>query len=158
LGQQGFGAGQVLSRTYYDDYDFDNDGQPDVAYDTSSNGQFPAGAAPVADAARTTGLTTRTMTRVLGVAENDATPAAWLTTSGPVLFPGIWAGLIPLSKAAIGNGFVDVFEVKTKIFLSEAVFLPEHYFPIASLYCIAALSSAAEFLKPTSLNEQARYD
>jgi hypothetical protein len=81
LGQQGFGAGQVLSRTYYDDYDFDNDGQPDVAYDTSSNGQFPAGAAPVADAARTTGLTTRTMTRVLGVAENDATQAAWLTTT-----------------------------------------------------------------------------
>ena len=81
FGQQGFGAGQALSVTSYDDYDFDNDGQADVAYDPSTNGQFPSGQAPVADALRTTGLVTRTQTRVLGVAENDAKQAAWLTTT-----------------------------------------------------------------------------
>jgi RHS repeat-associated protein len=81
LGQQGFGLGQVLSVTYYDDYDFDNDGQPDVAYDASTDGQFPSGQAPVADALRTTGVVTRTRTRVLGVVEGDLTQAAWLTTT-----------------------------------------------------------------------------
>jgi RHS repeat-associated protein len=81
LGQQGFGAGQVLSVTHYDDYDFDNDGQPNVAYDASTDSQFPRGQAPVADALRTTGLTTRTSTRVLGVVENDPSQAAWLTTT-----------------------------------------------------------------------------
>jgi len=81
LGQQGFAAGQVLSVTRYDDYDFDNDGQADVAYDASQDGLFPAGTAPVADVLRTTGLVTQTRTRVLGVAENDATQAAWLTTT-----------------------------------------------------------------------------
>lgn len=81
-GQDGFGPTQVLTRTYYDDYDFDNDGQPDVAYDPSQDGQFPNSQAPVADALRTTGLTTRTKTRVLGVAEDDETgQAAWLTTT-----------------------------------------------------------------------------
>ena len=81
LGQQGFGPGQVLSVTHYDDYDFDNDGQPNVAYDASTDSQFPSGQAPVADALRTTGLTTRTKTQVLGVAENDPNQAAWLTTT-----------------------------------------------------------------------------
>jgi RHS repeat-associated protein len=81
LGQQGFAAGQVLSVTRYDDYDFDNDGLPDAAYDPSQNGQFPAGTAPVADVLRTTGMVTQTRTRVLGVADNDATQAAWLTTT-----------------------------------------------------------------------------
>ena len=81
LGQQGFGPGQVLSATYYDDYDFNQDGQPDVRYDASQDGQFAAGQAPVADAQRTTGMTTRTSTRVLGVAEGDPTQAAWLTTT-----------------------------------------------------------------------------
>jgi RHS repeat-associated protein len=81
LGQDGFVGGQALTLTYYDDYDFDNDGQPDVAYNVSTDGQFPSGQAPVADALRTTGLTTRTKTRVLGVAENDPDQAAWLTTT-----------------------------------------------------------------------------
>jgi RHS repeat-associated protein len=74
-------AGQALSITSYDDYDFNNDGQPDVAYDVSTDGQFPSGQAPVADALRTTRLVTQTRTRVLGVAENDNKQAAWLTTT-----------------------------------------------------------------------------
>jgi len=81
LGQAGFAAEQVLNVTYYDDYDYNNDGQADVAYDPSTDGQFPANTAPVADARRTTGLTTGTKTRVLGVAETDPTQAAWLTTT-----------------------------------------------------------------------------
>jgi RHS repeat-associated protein len=81
LGQQGFGTGQVLTITYYDDYDFDNNGQADGAYDPQSDGQFASGQAPLADALRTQGLTTRTKTRVLGVAENDAQQASWLTTT-----------------------------------------------------------------------------
>ena len=83
LGQQGFGAGQVLSATYYDDYNFNNNAQgtAQASYDASQNGQFAAGAAPVADAARTTGLVTRTSTRVLGVAEGDPQQAAWLTST-----------------------------------------------------------------------------
>ncbi len=80
---QGFSAGPALSASYYDDYDFNHDGQPDADahYDTSTDAQFPAGAAPVADALRTTGMPTRTLTRVLGVAEGDLTQAAWLTTT-----------------------------------------------------------------------------
>jgi len=81
LGQQGFGPGQVLSVTRYDDYDYNGDGQADVAYDPSQDGQFPNGQAPVADVLRTTGLVTQTQTRVLGVADNDPTQAAWLTTT-----------------------------------------------------------------------------
>ncbi|WP_161599639.1 DUF6443 domain-containing protein [Hymenobacter nivis] len=80
LGQDGFGAGRVLTATYYDGYDFNQDGAPDVAFDNQYAGQFPTGQAPVADA-RVTGLATRTQTRVLGVADNDATQAAWLTTT-----------------------------------------------------------------------------
>jgi RHS repeat-associated protein len=80
-GQQGFGYGQVLSAVYYDDYDFNNDGQPDARYDTSQDSQFPRGQAPVADVVRTQGLVTRTLTKVLGVADNDPTQAAWLTTT-----------------------------------------------------------------------------
>jgi RHS repeat-associated protein len=79
--QQGFASWQTLTATYYDDYDFDNDGAPDAQYDTSQDGQFASGSAPVADALRTTGLVTRTRTRVLGVAANDATQADWLTTT-----------------------------------------------------------------------------
>ncbi|MBD2770373.1 hypothetical protein IC235_21000 [Hymenobacter sp. BT664] len=81
LGQQGFGPGQVLSVTYYDDYNFDSDAQgtADVAYDPSLDGQFAAGMAPVADVLRTKSLITRTKTRVLGVAANAA--GAWLTTT-----------------------------------------------------------------------------
>ena len=83
LGQQGFGPGTVLSATYYDDYNFDNDaaGVADASYNTSTDGQFLAGAAPAADAVRTTGMTTRTKTRVLGVDPADPTQAAWLTTT-----------------------------------------------------------------------------
>jgi RHS repeat-associated protein len=83
-GNQGFSEGQVLSVTYYDDYNFDNDaaGTADASYATSTDNRFSSGQAPVADAARTQGLTTRTKTRVLGVAENDQTgQAAWLTTT-----------------------------------------------------------------------------
>ena len=83
LGQQDFGPGTVLSATYYDDYNFDNDaaGTADATYNASTDGQFPAGAAPVADALRTTGLATRTKTRVLGVDPADQTQAVWLTTT-----------------------------------------------------------------------------
>jgi RHS repeat-associated protein len=81
LGQDGFVGGRTLSVTRYDDYDFDNDGQADVVYNTSQDGQFPSGQAPVADALRTTGLVTRTQTRVLGVAESDPAQAAWLVTT-----------------------------------------------------------------------------
>jgi len=83
LGQGGFGPGTVLAVTHYDDYNFNNDaaGVADAAYNTSTDGQFPAGAAPVADALRTTGLTTRTQTRVLGVAVTDPDQAAWLVTT-----------------------------------------------------------------------------
>ncbi|MBD2768430.1 hypothetical protein IC235_11065, partial [Hymenobacter sp. BT664] len=81
LGQQGFGPGQVLTVTYYDDYNFDQDAQgtADVAYNPSLDGQFAAGTAPVADVLRTTGLVTRTKTRVLGVEGTQA--GAWLMTT-----------------------------------------------------------------------------
>ena len=83
LGQGNFGPGTVLSVTYYDDYNFNNDAQgtAEATYDPSTDSQFPNGAAPMADAMRTTGMTTRTKTRVLGVAEDDLTQAAWLTTT-----------------------------------------------------------------------------
>jgi len=81
LGQNGFGAGQVLTVTHYDDYDFNNDGQADAQYDASTDAQFASGQAPVADALRTTGLVTRTKTRVLGVADADPQNAAWLLTT-----------------------------------------------------------------------------
>ena len=78
LGQQGFSAGQVLTATYYDDYNFDNDlvGTPDVAYDTQLDAQLTV--APVSDP-RTTGQVTRTRTRVLGVAATAS--GAWLTAT-----------------------------------------------------------------------------
>ncbi|MGI4733612.1 MAG: leucine-rich repeat domain-containing protein [Janthinobacterium lividum] len=81
LNQKGFGPGQVLTATYYDDYDFNNDGQPDAHYNASTDAQFAAGQAPVADEARTTGLNTRTLTRVLGVATSDWHQMAWLSTT-----------------------------------------------------------------------------
>ncbi|MDO7888149.1 DUF6443 domain-containing protein [Hymenobacter cheonanensis] len=81
LSAQGFPAGQVLSVTRYDDYDYNGDGQADVAYDASTDGQFPSGQAPVADVLRTTGMVTQIQTRVLGVAEGDDKQAAWLTTT-----------------------------------------------------------------------------
>ncbi|WP_198173017.1 DUF6443 domain-containing protein [Hymenobacter ginkgonis] len=85
LGQGSFDAGQVLTVTYYDDYNFNSDAQQlaDASYDARTDSQFPSGAAPVADALRTQGLTTRTKTRVLGVVETDdvTQPAAWLTTT-----------------------------------------------------------------------------
>ena len=83
LGQQGFGPGSVLSVTSYDDYNFDNDaaGVADATYNPSTDSQFPRGAAPIADALRTTGMTTRTKTRVLGVDPSDQKQAAWLVTT-----------------------------------------------------------------------------
>jgi RHS repeat-associated protein len=80
LGQQGFLAGQVLSATYYDDYDFDNNGQADASYSSNYNYPFPAGTAPVADEARTTGLVTRTLTNVLNRPTSDP-GVAWLQTT-----------------------------------------------------------------------------
>ena len=61
LGQQGFSAGPVLTATYYDDYNFDNDaaGTPNVAYDTQLDAQLAV--APTPDN-RTTGQLTRTLT------------------------------------------------------------------------------------------------
>ncbi len=85
LGQQGFGPGQVLRVTRYDDYNFDNDAAStaDVAYDANYDWPFAQtnGTPPVADALRTTGLVTQTQTRVLGVAEDDGNYAPWLTTT-----------------------------------------------------------------------------
>ncbi|MDO7852968.1 DUF6443 domain-containing protein [Hymenobacter convexus] len=83
LGQNGFTNGYLLSATYYDDYNFNNDaaGTADASYNTSTDAQFPNGAAPVADALRTTGLATRTKTRVLGVEASDQDQADWLTTT-----------------------------------------------------------------------------
>ncbi|WP_345125078.1 DUF6443 domain-containing protein, partial [Hymenobacter antarcticus] len=82
LGQQGFGAGLVLTATYYDDYNFDNDaaGVADRDYDPRTDAAFPQGLAPVADALRTTGLSTRTMTRVLNKPDTDP-GVDWLTTT-----------------------------------------------------------------------------
>ncbi|UOQ73450.1 hypothetical protein [Hymenobacter cellulosilyticus] len=70
---------QVLTASYYDDYNFDNDpaGQPDATYDTQYNGQF-GGTVPTPDL-RVTGLVTRTCVRVLEVAESAT--GAWLTTT-----------------------------------------------------------------------------
>ncbi|TDN39906.1 hypothetical protein A8B98_16515 [Hymenobacter sp. UV11] len=82
LGQQGFGAGQVLSVTAYDDYNFDNDAQgvAEASYDTGSDFAFPAGQAPVPDALRTTGLVTQTRTRVLNRPASDP-GVDWLVTT-----------------------------------------------------------------------------
>ena len=71
LGQNGFGAGLVLTASYYDDYDFDNNGQPNAHYSTISDAAFPAGTAPVADEARVTGMATHTLTRVLNRPATD---------------------------------------------------------------------------------------
>ncbi|MCB2379963.1 DUF6443 domain-containing protein [Hymenobacter sp. BT635] len=71
---------QVLTVTYYDDYNFDNDiaNTPDAAYDTQYNSQFTTGPVPQADS-RVTGQVTRTKVRVLNVPESAA--GAWLTTT-----------------------------------------------------------------------------
>ncbi|WP_211289983.1 DUF6443 domain-containing protein [Hymenobacter chitinivorans] len=70
---------QILTASYYDDYNFDGDlaGQPDATYDAQYNSQFQ-GAAPAPDL-RVAGLITRTCVRVLDVAES--VPGAWLTTT-----------------------------------------------------------------------------
>ena len=80
LGQQGFGAGLVLTASYYDDYDFDNDGQANAHYSTITDAAFPAGLAPVADEARVTGMATHTLTRVLNRPAADP-GADWLQTT-----------------------------------------------------------------------------
>ncbi|WP_210114353.1 DUF6443 domain-containing protein [Hymenobacter aquaticus] len=71
---------QVLTVTYYDDYNFDNDpaNTPDAAYDVQYDSQFARGQAPEPDS-RVTGQVTRTRVRVLGVPESE--PGAWLTTT-----------------------------------------------------------------------------
>ncbi len=73
-------AAQLLSVAYYDDYDFDNDGLPNAAYDPQLDAQLISGGnpAPVADL-RTQGLATGSRTRVLGVLATA--PGAWLTTT-----------------------------------------------------------------------------
>ena len=80
LGQDGFGPGQVLAATYYDDYDFNNDGAADAAYDASTDAAFAGGAAPVADAQRVTEQVTRTLTRMLNRPAADP-GAEWLATT-----------------------------------------------------------------------------
>ena len=80
-GNQGFDRWQTLSATYYDDYDYDNNGAPDAQYDPQLDSYFASGSAPVPDALRTTGLVTGAQTRVLGVADADPQQQAWLTTS-----------------------------------------------------------------------------
>ncbi|UOQ54228.1 DUF6443 domain-containing protein [Hymenobacter cellulosivorans] len=77
--QSQFTQYQVLTASYYDDYNFDNDlaGQPDATYDTQYNSQFSS-PAPTPDT-RVTGLVTRTCVRVLGIPESAA--GAWLTTT-----------------------------------------------------------------------------
>ena len=71
---------QVLTVSYYDDYDFDNNGLPDVAYDPQLDAHLVTrGPAPVADA-RALGLPTRTLTKVLNVPTSDP-GAGWLRTT-----------------------------------------------------------------------------
>jgi len=73
-----FAQVRVLTLTYYDDYNFDNDASnvADAAYDPQYNGQFAT--VPQPDG-RVTGQVTRTITRVLGMPETAA--GAWLTTT-----------------------------------------------------------------------------
>ena len=66
----------MLSVAYFDDYDFNNNGAPDLAYDPQYDARLAE--APQPDG-RVTGLPTRTVVRVLGVP--DADPGAWLTTT-----------------------------------------------------------------------------
>ncbi|RYU77813.1 DUF6443 domain-containing protein [Hymenobacter persicinus] len=70
---------RVLTLSYYDDYNFDNDpaAQPDAAYNPQYDHQF-TGAGPRPDA-RVKDLITQTRSRVLGLPETG--PGAWLTTT-----------------------------------------------------------------------------
>jgi Leucine-rich repeat (LRR) protein len=77
-GQQGFAQAQVLTITYYDDYNFNNEdyGRDDAFFDTTATG--PLAPAPVANS-RAMGQVTRTRVRVLGLPASA--PGAWLTTT-----------------------------------------------------------------------------
>ncbi|KUG06364.1 leucine-rich repeat domain-containing protein [Solirubrum puertoriconensis] len=68
---------QLLTVAYYDHYDFNRDGQADAQYAAPTAAQL-GGEVPQADA-RVTGMVTRSLVRVLGVAETE--PGAWLTTT-----------------------------------------------------------------------------
>lgn len=71
---------QLLSVNYYDSYDFDQNGQPDVAYQAPTAAALACAASelPQVDL-RVTGQLTRALVRVLGQA--DPAPGAWLTTT-----------------------------------------------------------------------------
>ncbi|UYZ61208.1 DUF6443 domain-containing protein [Hymenobacter latericus] len=70
-------ADQLLTVSYYDGYDFNRDGQADAQYAPPTTAQL-GGDVPQADT-RVTGLATRSLVRVLGVAETE--PGAWLSTT-----------------------------------------------------------------------------
>jgi RHS repeat-associated protein len=77
LDQDGFAGNQVLTVTYYDDYDFDNTGaQVDKPYYSGGNRYLTS---PPQPNFRVTGLVTSAKTRVLGVAAG--TVGEWLTTT-----------------------------------------------------------------------------
>ncbi|MBX0293120.1 hypothetical protein K3G63_21930 [Hymenobacter sp. HSC-4F20] len=71
---------QLLTVSYYDSYDFDQNGQAEASYQAPTATQLacaPSEVPPVD--LRVTGQTTRSLVRVLGVAESA--PGAWLTTT-----------------------------------------------------------------------------
>ncbi|TGE23527.1 DUF6443 domain-containing protein [Hymenobacter metallicola] len=71
------GEDQLLSISYYDGYDFDQNGVAEASYVAATEQQL-GGKVPTADS-RVTGQTTRTLVRVLGV--NATNAKAWLTTT-----------------------------------------------------------------------------
>ncbi|WP_234997602.1 DUF6443 domain-containing protein [Hymenobacter roseosalivarius] len=71
---------QLLSVSYYDTYDFDQNGQADVTYQVPTAAALACAASEVPQAdARVTGQLTRSLVRVLGQA--DGAVGAWLTTT-----------------------------------------------------------------------------
>ncbi|QIL78375.1 DUF6443 domain-containing protein [Hymenobacter sp. HDW8] len=71
---------QLLSVSYYDSYDFDQNGQADVTYQAPSAADLACAASDVPQADdRVTGQLTRSLVRVLGQA--DGAVGAWLTTT-----------------------------------------------------------------------------
>ena len=82
LGQGGFGVGLVLTASYYDDYNFDNDAanKADATFQVPAAALFPTGPVPAADALRTLGLPTRSLTRVLNRPASDP-GADWLSVT-----------------------------------------------------------------------------
>ena len=73
------GSDQLLSVSYYDSYDFDQNGTADLAYETNQATATQLGGAVPAVDLRVTGQPTRSLVRVLGVAETQT--GAWLTST-----------------------------------------------------------------------------